>query len=231
VKLLPLAQEQITEVQEITLTTGRKPSLLLHSCCAPCSSAVLEVLAPLFEISLYYYNPNIHPESEYRRRLDELRTFAGQFPPATNIALIEENYNPEDFYTQTRVREQPALQMDAERGERCFRCYRSRLQKAFDYAVKNKFDFVTTTLSLSPHKDSEKINAIGRELEATARSNICKPPAFLYADFKKKDGYKRSLVLSAQYNLYRQDYCGCEFSLIASQNRKRLAANAKPYRS
>jgi predicted adenine nucleotide alpha hydrolase (AANH) superfamily ATPase len=213
-KLLPLAQEQISAIQEVTLTTGRKPSLLLHACCAPCSSAVLEVLAPLFTISLYYYNPNIHPEIEYHRRLDELRTFVSRFPLASNIALIEESYDPEEYYVQTSVREQPDLRTEPERGERCFRCYRFRMKKAFCYAAQHKFDFVTTTLSLSPHKDSEKINTIGRMLETTVRSGNFRTPAFLYADFKKKDGYKRSLVLSAEYNLYRQDYCGCEFSRV-----------------
>jgi predicted adenine nucleotide alpha hydrolase (AANH) superfamily ATPase len=212
VKLLPLSQEQISAVQAAIRATKCKPSLLLHACCAPCSSAVLEVLTPLFTISLYYYNPNIHPESEYHRRLDELRMFVSQFPPASDVALIEENYNQEEYYTQTNVREQPNLQTEAERGERCFRCYHFRLKKAFDYAIQHKFDFVTTTLSLSPHKDSEKINTIGRILETTERLDAGPFPAFLYADFKKKDGYKRSLVLSAQYNLYRQDYCGCEFS-------------------
>jgi predicted adenine nucleotide alpha hydrolase (AANH) superfamily ATPase len=195
-----------------------RPSLLLHACCAPCSSTVLERLAPDFDVTVYYYNPNIHPAGEYRRRLEELQGFVRRFPPAAGAALVEAAYDPEDYYAATDVRNQAELRTEMEKGERCFRCYRFRMQKAFEYAAKNGFDFMAATLSVSPHKDSANINAIGKALEEERRREAEKTsglfcPTFLCADFKKQDGFKRSLALSAEYNLYRQDYCGCEFSM------------------
>jgi predicted adenine nucleotide alpha hydrolase (AANH) superfamily ATPase len=203
------------QIQTITdKSRGSKPSLLLHACCAPCSSAVLARLIPVFAVSLYYYNPNIHPDPEYRRRLQELRTFVSRCPQTAGIPVVEAPYIPEDYYTATQVRNQRELQTEPEMGERCFRCYRFRMQKAYTYAIQNRFDFFTTTLSVSPHKDSEKINAIGRDLDLQFRQEqgVDIHTAFLYADFKKQNGYQRSLQLSAEYGLYRQDYCGCEFS-------------------
>ncbi|MDR3311674.1 MAG: epoxyqueuosine reductase QueH [Spirochaetaceae bacterium] len=186
---------------------GKKPSLLLHACCAPCGSAVLECLAPLFDLTIFYYNPNISPPEEYRRRLSELRAFIRRFAPAARCVLVEAPYDPQDFYRATGVREAGALQTEPERGIRCERCYRLRLKAAHRYATEHGFDYVTTTLSISPHKDAVKINAIGKTLAQAGGA------AFLWADFKKQGGFQRSLVLSAEYGLYRQSYCGCEYSL------------------
>lgn len=184
-----------------------KPSLLLHACCGPCSSYVIEYLACYFAITIYYYNPNIHPMSEYERRRDELLNFLPRFPAASGIQVVEGRYDPEDFYRATGVREEPDLQNEAEKGERCRRCYEFRMRAAWQYACSNAFDWFTTTLSISPFKDADKINAIGRALEQGHPG-----PRFLPSDFKKKGGFKRSLELSAEYGLYRQDYCGCVYS-------------------
>jgi predicted adenine nucleotide alpha hydrolase (AANH) superfamily ATPase len=194
-------------------------SVLLHACCAPCSSVALERLAERAAVTLFFYNPNIFPHAEYERRLSELRRFCAVFSVGSagensRFAVVEAIYDPEEFYEATGVRENTALQQERERGKRCERCYRFRMQKAFDYARFNNFDAWTTTLSLSPHKDSKMINAIGKEIEETAEcSEGVKTPSYLWADFKKRDGYKRSLELSKKYDLYRQRYCGCEFSL------------------
>lgn len=185
-----------------------KPSLLLHACCAPCSSYVIEYLSKYFDITIYYYNPNIFPSEEYGRRLKELEDFLPRFSPAieNKIKLVQAEYNPEDFYTATNVREEPELQTEEERGERCRRCYLLRLKVSYEYACEHKFDYFTTTLSISPHKDALKINTIGKELEEKGCTK------FLSSDFKKKNGYLRSLQLSREYGLYRQDYCGCAYS-------------------
>lgn len=209
---LLLQQQQIKKIE----TEGRRPSLLLHACCAPCSSAVLEYLSSIFDISIYYYNPNIHPEAEYSRRLEELETFL----ETTNRKLVFKNqtklihaeYHTEDFFAATNVRNEPELQTEPERGERCRRCYYFRMKKAYQYATEHGFDYFTTTLSISPYKDAQKINTIGQQLEQENPTGT----TYLYADFKKKNGFLRSLQLSDEYGLYRQDYCGCIFS---EQNR------------
>ena len=201
-------QQQLENIiKEISLS-GKKPSLLLHACCGPCSSYVMEYLAGIFNITIYYYNPNIHPKAEYDRRLAELKKFVSSFPPAiqTGISVVEDVYNPEDFFEATNVRNQIELQTESEKGERCRRCYLFRMKRAWNYASNHNFDFFTTTLSISPHKDSEKINTIG---QAFISENSLK---YLPADFKKKNGYLRSLQLSKEYGLYRQDYCGCAYS-------------------
>lgn len=212
---------RIREQAESATSPAEKPTLLLHACCAPCSSAVIERLAEIFSITIYYYNPNIHPQAEYERRRDELAAFVRKFPAAADIQLIVPAYNPEEFFCATNVRQESALQSEPERGERCRRCYRLRLEQAFRYAAQNAFRYFTTTLSISPHKDADKINAIGAQLEQQVEfptACIRQPngqdgfPSFLFADFKKKNGYKRSLELSLEYGLYRQDYCGCVFS-------------------
>ena len=186
-----------------------KPSLLLHACCGPCSSYVVEYLASFFRITIYYYNPNIYPQKEYLRRKEELSRFIGEFPPAqqNSVTLVEADYNPEAFYDATHAREDPALQEEKERGERCRRCYELRLAHSFSYAETHGFDYFTTTLSISPYKDAEKINEIGKTL--AARGSVL----FLPSDFKKKNGFLRSLQLSKEYDMYRQDYCGCIYSL------------------
>lgn len=191
-----------------TVDKNKKPSLLLHACCGPCSSYVIEYLASFFDITIFYYNPNIYPSEEYFRRLDELKNFLPRFPAAVdnNVKIVEANYNPQEFYDAVDVANNPDLKTEPERGERCRRCYEFRLKKSFDYAVQNGFDFFTTTLSISPYKDAEKINTIGYTFVSIDKTN------YLPADFKKKSGFLRSTQISKEYGLYRQDYCGCVFS-------------------
>ena len=186
-----------------------KPSLLLHACCAPCSSYVIEYLASYFDISIYYYNPNIHPRQEYERRLHELESFLPRFPPAlkNRVRLIRANYDEREFEDAVRITENPELASEAERGERCRRCYELRIKHAYEYAREHSFDWFTTTLSISPFKDADKINDIGAKLEVHGG------PRFLTSDFKKRNGFKRSLEISKEYGMYRQEYCGCKYSL------------------
>ncbi|MBR1640092.1 MAG: epoxyqueuosine reductase QueH [Treponema sp.] len=200
----------------------KKPSLLLHACCGPCSSYVLEYLAGFFQITVFYYNPNIYPPEEYQRRLEELKNLYKRFPPAleNSVRIVEAPYIPEDFFTAIKVREEPELAREAEKGERCRRCYALRLENSFSYALENHFDYFCTTLSISPFKDAEKINIIGENLVKEFCSSHPESetfPKWLYSDFKKRGGFKRSLELSAEYNLYRQQYCGCVYSLQNTQ--------------
>ena len=177
-------------------------------------------LVPYFDITIYYYNPNISPQQEYERRLSELEKFLARFPAALSgsVKLVEATYDPEDFFTATNVRNEPELAAEPERGERCRRCYELRMGKAYEYACANGFDWFTTTLSISPHKDAEKINVIGFALEAgahgTAQGNQPRTKAtrFLPSDFKKKNGFLRSTQLTEEYGMWRQDYCGCIYS-------------------
>lgn len=228
--------EKILEQIEVKKTTVsyKKPTLLLHACCGPCSSYVIEYLAKIFDITIYYYNPNIHPKEEYFRRLEELKKFLERFPEAlqNSVKLVVDEYNPEDYFEATNVRFEKELQTEPEKGERCRRCYQFRMKRAWDYACKEGFDWFTTTLSISPHKDSEKINVIGRELEETIDKeedltenskdkgqktndslNVTPHTKFLPSDFKKKGGFLRSTQLSEEYGLWRQDYCGCVYSM------------------
>ena len=215
---------KIEKIQKEIFRTGKKPSLLLHACCAPCSSYVLEYLHRFFEITIFYYNPNIHPQTEFARRLNELKNFLPKFSAdadGENFNLVEAEYFPKEFFDAVQA-ERDNLQNERERGERCFRCYKLRMERAFDFAQKNEFDFFTTTLSISPHKDAQKINEIGAELEKNNLEKIAQSDSenvaadfhtkYLYADFKKQNGFKRSLELSKKYGLYRQDYCGCIYS-------------------
>ena len=191
----------------------KKPTLLLHACCGPCSSYCLETLVPYFDITIYYYNPNISPQQEYERRLSELEKFLTRFPDAVSggVKLVEASYDPEDFFTATNVRNEPELAAEPERGERCRRCYELRMGKAYEYACANGFDWFTTTLSISPHKDAEKINVIGFALEAGAHG-AAQATRFLPSDFKKKNGFLRSTQITEEYGMWRQDYCGCIYS-------------------
>lgn len=177
------------------------PSLLLHACCGPCSSYVLEYLSKYFNITILYYNPNIYPEEEYRRRLEELKKFLNDCSFENSVSLVEARYLPEEYYQAV-----DEFKQLGERSLRCYHCYQLRMEEACQYAFKHHIEFFTTTLSISPYKNSEWINEIGEKLEQNYGVS------YLYADFKKKNGYKRSLELSKEYNLYRQDYCGCVFS-------------------
>lgn len=181
--------------------TNTKPSLLLHACCAPCSSYVIEYLCKYFNITIYYYNPNISPIQEYNFRLEELSRLLKEMKEAENIETLPCEYEAELFYQMAK-----GLEAEKEGGERCFKCYRLRLEKTAQAAKENCFDYFTTTLSISPYKNAEKLNEIGKEL--SEKYNV----PYLFSDFKKKNGYKRSIELSKEYDLYRQDYCGCIYS-------------------
>lgn len=204
-------QKKLDEILEKIKDEGKKPSLLLHACCGPCSSYVIEYLSAFFDITILYYNPNIYPKEEYERRLSELEDFLPRFSPAVQekVKLVKDSYEPEDFYQAVGTRQERELAEEAEKGERCRRCYEFRLKRAFSYAASHDFDYFCTTLSISPFKDAEKINRIGEELQASADGNKV---LWLYSDFKKKGGFLRSLQLSEEYNLYRQQYCGCVYS-------------------
>lgn len=180
---------------------GRVPKLLLHSCCAPCSSYVLEYLSDYFEITVFYYNPNIFPESEYTKRILEQQMLIRDMKFRYPVSFIAGNYERERFYEIAR-----GLEHLKEGGERCFKCYEIRLEEAAKIAKEIEYDYFTTSLSISPMKNAEKLNEIGTKLAAKYGVE------YLQSDFKKKNGYKRSIELSKEYGLYRQDYCGCEFS-------------------
>ena len=179
----------------------RKPSLLLHVCCGPCSSYVLEYLSNYFEITILFYNPNIYPKEEYIRRKEEMEEFVSKAYPNTKYIIM--NYNEKEFYDAVRGYEHLG-----ERSERCFKCYELRLKKTVEYAKENGYDYFTTSLSISPYKVSSKLNEIGSNLEKEYGIN------YLYSDFKKKNGYKRSIEISREYNMYRQEYCGCVYSKV-----------------
>ena len=185
---------------EIAAAGGRK-SLLLHSCCAPCSSYVIEYLSEFFDITLLYFNPNISPEAEYLKRVAEVKRLISEMPLKSEVKLIEGRYFPDLFFKAAE-----GMENLPEGGERCFRCYRLRLAEAAVVAKEKGFDYFTTTLSISPHKNAQKLNEIGEELEKEYGVK------YLYADFKKRGGYKRSIELSHIYGLYRQNYCGCIYS-------------------
>lgn len=176
-----------------------KPKLLLHVCCGPCSSYVLEYLSNFFEITILFYNPNIYPKEEYIRRKEELEKFIKLVYPNMKYVILD--YDEKEFYDAVRGYEHLG-----EKSERCFKCYNLRLEKAAKFAKDNNYDYFTTSLSISPHKVSSKINELGEELEKTY--NI----KYLYADFKKRNGYKRSIEISKEYGMYRQEYCGCVYS-------------------
>lgn len=194
-------QKKLDDIISQLEKNEKTPTLLLHSCCAPCSSYTLEYLSRYFKITVYYYNPNIAPEEEYQKRVSEQKRFISQLHMINEINFIEGEYRPEDFYQTIK-----GLERVPEGGERCFKCYRLRLENAAKLAAEKGVDYFTTTLSISPYKNATKLNEIAGELSEIY--NVKNLPS----DFKKKNGYKRSIELSAQYNLYRQDYCGCVFS-------------------
>ena len=188
---------------------GSAPRLLLHSCCAPCSSYTLEYLSQYFEITVFYFNPNISPESEFEKRFAEQKRLIEALPAKHRISLIKGEYNPKEFFENAKGLE------DAKEGyERCFKCYRLRLEKTAALAKEQGFDFFCTTLSISPLKNSQKINEIG--FETAEKYGV----SWLPSDFKKKEGFKRSIELSKEYDLYRQDFCGCVYSKAASEKAK-----------
>lgn len=182
---------------------SQRPSLLLHSCCAPCSSSVLECLLEFFDVTVLYYNPNIFPESEFIKRQKEQERFCREFLPEKKIGFVSLPYDEREF--EERIK---GLEKEKEGGARCSVCFLLRLEKAAQYASENSFDYFTTTLSVSPLKDAKRLNEIGKKLGE--KYGI----AYLESDFKKKEGYKRSCEISREFNMYRQDFCGCRYSLI-----------------
>ena len=194
-------QTELEKIIEFHQSKGEIPTLFLHSCCAPCSSYVLEYLSQYFKITVFYYNPNIYPDEEYYKRVDEQKQFINRFPAKNKIDFVEGNFDKERFYAMAKGKENMR-----EGGDRCFLCYELRLRKAAEYAKSRNFDYFTTTLSISPLKNADKLNEIGLSLGKEYGVK------YLVSDFKKKNGYKRSTELSRQYGIYRQDYCGCIFS-------------------
>lgn len=187
--------------QLLNTLDGEKPSLLMHSCCAPCSSYCMEYMSRYFHVTLLYYNPNIYPPEEFGKRAAELERLVKDMPTDEPVKVIVDRYDPREFFDAVR-----GLEDIAEGGERCFACYKLRLERAAKYASENGYDYFCSTLSIGPLKNCSKLNEIGEQL-----SEIY-PVRHLPNDFKKKNGYKRSIELSAQYKLYRQNYCGCIFS-------------------
>lgn len=181
---------------------NRRPKLLLHSCCAPCSSYVLEYLCPHFEITVFFYNPNIHPAAEYEHRLSEQRRLVDimriDYP---DLSLIEGEYDAERYFEESR-----GFESEPEGGKRCDRCFSLRLSETAKLALEKKFDYFATTLTVSPHKNAPLINEVGERMALDFGA------VYLPSDFKKKGGYQRSIQLSKEYGLYRQNYCGCIFA-------------------
>lgn len=193
--------------------SGKKPRLLLHSCCAPCSSSVIEQLTEYFEITVYYYNPNIYPNDEFKKRADEQKRFCKEFFSDRNIEVIEADFIPTEFEDAVKN-----MHTQKEGGSRCSVCYRIRLEKTACYAKENGFEYFASTLSVSPLKDEVRLNSIG---ELLAEKYGVK---YLYNDFKKRNGYKRSCEISKETGMYRQDYCGCKYSYF-----ERLVSSAKGF--
>lgn len=191
------------ELDKIILQMTQRKKLLLHSCCAPCSSYCLEYLSQYFDVTVFYYNPNITEENEYQKRAAEQQRLirAMNERQHTTISYAEGVYEPEEYLAMVR-----GLEQEPEGAGRCERCFRLRLTKTAEYASDNGFDYFTTTLTISPLKNAHLLNALGEEIGK--KTGI----AFLPSDFKKKEGYKRSIELSKEYDLYRQNYCGCIFS-------------------
>lgn len=194
------------QLEQIKLN-NKKPTLLLHSCCGPCSSYTLEFLNEYFDITIYYYNPNIYPESEYDKRLEEQRKVIEIVNPNIKLCFNKESYNK---YEEVVV----GLEHLGELSKRCYNCYEFRLVELARVAKEQGFDYFTTTLSISPYKSSKWINEIGKRLE----SENCH---FLYSDFKKEGGYQKSIAFCKQHDIYRQDYCGCKSSI--DEHLKRIA--------
>ena len=200
-------QKELDKILKRLEEEGRVPTLLIHSCCAPCSSYVLEYLSRYFRITVLYYNPNIYPESEYTKRIIEqqklIKDMRFQYP----VSFLAGKYDKEKFYEMAKGMEHLK--------ERCMKCYELRLEEAAQQAAEGRFDYFTTTLSISPLKNSQKLNEIG--VRVGKKYGV----EYLVSDFKKRNGYKRSVELSEEYGLYRQDYCGCEFSMREREHREK----------
>lgn len=201
-----ILNKELSKIKEAGIT----PRLLLHSCCAPCSSYVLEYLTEYFDITVYYYNPNISPMGEYEKRIAEQKRLISEMKFKNSVSFIEGTYNHDEFISLTR-----GLENLPEGGERCSLCYEIRLEAAAQKAAEINADYFTTTLSVSPYKNTAKLNAIG--LKLAMEYGV----PYLVSDFKKNNGYKRSIELSTEYGLYRQNFCGCIFSKKEAEERRR----------
>lgn len=196
-------------IDQIT-SEGKLPSLLLHTCCAPCSTTVIERLSQFFSITVFYYNPNIEPYDEYLKRKKAQIRFLKEYSKERSISFLDCDWQHEDFSKITK-----GLEQEREGGLRCHACYRLRLQKTAEVAKEKGFDYFTTSLTISPYKNSQIINQIGKELEHIYHIS------YLYSDFKKEDGYLKSIQNSKKYRLYRQDYCGCHYSHVLHSNEEK----------
>lgn len=194
-------QKELENLIEKNQKEGVVPSLLLHSCCGPCSSYCIEFLSQFFKVTVFYYNPNIYPDEEYFHRVKEQQRFIKEFPTVYPVSFIEGDFDKDSFYAASK-----GLEDEPERGLRCEKCFELRLSRTALKAKELGFDYFTTTLTISPLKDAKIINEIGTRISDNVGVK------WLASDFKKKDGYKRSTELSKEYNMYRQDYCGCVFS-------------------
>ena len=198
-------QRELDELIKKITDTGKRPALLLHSCCGPCSSYVLEYLNKFFDIKLFFYNPNIHPYEEYIRRLEAQKKVLESLP-LKNVELIVGEYDKDRYFEMVK-----GLENEPEGGKRCEVCIRMRMERAAEEAEKQKTDYFATTLTVSPHKNAPYINRTGEIIQQT----VTVP--YLVSDFKKKNGYKRSVELCRIYDIYRQNYCGCKFSIWEEQ--------------
>ncbi len=213
-------QKQLLKKIEEIKKSRLKPTLLLHVCCAPCSSACLDVLKDWFDITLLFYNPNIQPKEEYLKRQDELKQFVKELNEEnaekiktgliSEIKILDVDYDPDEFFLTIK-----GLEKEKEGGKRCKKCFELRLAKTAEICKKGGYDYFTTTLTLSPYKDSQLLNEIGKVMQERFNKQ------YLFSDFKKNEGYKKSIEYSKKYNLYRQDYCGCVFSKIERDEQKR----------
>ena len=203
-------QKELDKLIEQNMREDLSPSLLLHICCAPCSSYTIEYLSQFFKITVLYYNPNISPKEEYEKRKSEQLRLIGEMKTKYPVSFLDCDYDYNEFLDVAR-----GYELCKEGGERCFKCYRLRMEEAARLAVEGGYDYFTTTLTISPLKNAAKLNEIGEEL-----AGIYHVP-HLPSDFKKKNGYKRSIELSREYDLYRQNYCGCVYSRREAENRNK----------
>ena len=203
-------QKELERILKELEAEGKVPALLIHSCCAPCSSYVLEYLSQYFKITVFYYNPNIYPESEYTKRILEQQKLIRDMNLKYPVSFLAGRYEKEKFYAMAE-----GMEDLREGGARCMKCYELRLSETARQAAAGGFDYFTTALSISPMKNAQKLNEIGVRLGEEYGVE------YLVSDFKKKNGYKRSIELSKEYGLYRQDYCGCEFSLREREAQKK----------
>lgn len=204
-------QKELDKVIENIIKIGDKKRILIHSCCAPCSSYVLEYLSQYFDITVLYFNPNITDKDEYNLRCAEQERFCNVLPTKNKISFVAGEYNSADFFEIAK-----GLENELEGGARCVECFKLRLEHTAQIAKAQKFDYFTTTLTISPLKNSQIINQIGADLQEKYGIN------YLFSDFKKREGYKRSIQLSAEYGLYRQNYCGCIFSKREFESREKF---------